>query len=66
MFMNYKQHVIIQSCGPRLSEHLFSLQQELMGAEISGPSQETCPSPNSSPPSAAKGKECNVKCAKEL
>lgn len=37
LFMNYKQEVIIQSLGPWMSERLFSLQQELMRAEISEP-----------------------------
>lgn len=39
--MNYKQEVIIQSLGPWMSERLFSLQQELMRAEISEPHPQT-------------------------
>ena len=41
VFMNYKQDVIIQSVGPWMSERLFSLQQELMRAEISEPQPQT-------------------------
>lgn len=41
VFMGYKQDVIIQSQSPWMSVRLFSLRQELMGAEISEPQPQT-------------------------
>lgn len=43
VFMNHNQDVIIQSLGPWMSEHLFSLQRGLMRAEISEPQLQTGP-----------------------